>query len=303
VGGSGAKSVWEGVGRNRGLTNNAASSDHEIRPSSFASNTQNMCAISSSVVARTVDPLRTPTTAAWCCTKRQGENQIRIRQIEYHSITQTLTKKADQIGARKSEQGVSHLMLEWPLTPPSRRSPARAPVSPACHRRPAPSSRWHSAVGRRWEVLGGTKPWRRGIARRVSRAGREAATATLGGHGRRAWSGGQGMRARHRGGPRRRLMDSASACSSGRTAGARRLERIRCVLIGEGGRIAAGATAGRGGWRGFGACSSGRTGGSRRAGGTRRRGQSTLELVEMVVAWEGGIMVVAWEGPGAGPTQ
>jgi hypothetical protein len=31
------------------------------------------------------------------CTKRQGENQIRIRQIEYHSITQTLTKKEDQI--------------------------------------------------------------------------------------------------------------------------------------------------------------------------------------------------------------
>jgi hypothetical protein len=161
-----------GSGRNRGLTNNAASSDHEIRLSSFASNTQNMCAISSSAVAigaRTVDPLRTPTTAAWCCTKRQGENQIRIRQIEYHSITQTLTKKADQIGARKSEQGVSHLMLEWPPTPPSRRSPARAPVSPACHRRPAPSSRWHSAVGRRWEVLGGTKPWRRGTARRVQR--------------------------------------------------------------------------------------------------------------------------------------
>jgi hypothetical protein len=46
------------------------------------------------------------------CIKRQGENQIRIRQIEYHYITQTLTNKADQIRARKSEQGVSHLLLE-----------------------------------------------------------------------------------------------------------------------------------------------------------------------------------------------
>jgi hypothetical protein len=138
------------------------------------------------------------------CTKRQGENQIRIHQIEYHSITQTLTKKADQIGARKSEQGVSRLLLVWPPTPPSRRSPARcthaarsrgccpdpwrpalgrpvaprAPTSPACHRRPTPSPRWHSVVGRQWEDLGGTKPRRRrGTARRVSRAGRGATKA------------------------------------------------------------------------------------------------------------------------------
>jgi hypothetical protein len=270
--GSGRRCSTAGVGRNRGLTNSAASSDHEIRPSSFASNTQNTCAISSSTVAvgaRVVDPLRTPTTAAWCCTKRQGENQIRIRQIEYHSITQTLTKKVDQIGARKSEQGVSHLLLEWPPTPPSRRSPARAPVSPTCHRRPTPSSRWHSAVGRRWEDLGGTKPRRRGTARIASRAGRGAATTTLGGHGRRAWSGGQGMRARHRGGPRRCLMDSASACSSGRTAG-------------------------RGGWRGFGACSSGRAGGSRRAP------PRWLERIRCVLIGEGGRIVVGERGKEAG---
>jgi hypothetical protein len=53
------------------------------------------------------------------CINRQQENQIRTRQIECHPVTHTLTQRADQIGARKSEGGGHRTFcwsaVEWPI--------------------------------------------------------------------------------------------------------------------------------------------------------------------------------------------